>query len=72
MCAAGCRGENGSDPQTFEVVGREAELEAIGAFLGDPASRALVLEGEAGIGKTTLWLAAAQRGSARCERRWSK
>jgi DNA-binding CsgD family transcriptional regulator len=46
------------------VVGREAELEAIAQLL-DPAAagpqpddagrRVLVLEGEAGIGKTTLW-----------------
>ena len=39
------------------LVGRQAELEVIEAFLdrveGGPA--ALVLEGEAGIGKTTLW-----------------
>jgi MoxR-like ATPase len=38
-----------------EVVGREAELEAIDRFLGSEAGRALVLEGEPGIGKTTLW-----------------
>ena len=43
-----------------ELVGRDAELEAIEAFLapreGERPS-ALVLEGEAGIGKTTLWRA---------------
>jgi DNA-binding CsgD family transcriptional regulator len=41
------------------VVGREEELEAITSFLdarGDLPG-ALVLEGEAGIGKTTLWRA---------------
>jgi len=41
------------------VVGREEELEAINSFLdarGDLPG-ALVLEGEAGIGKTTLWRA---------------
>lgn len=41
-----------------EIVGREEELERIGAFVasraGTPA--VLVIEGEAGIGKTTLWL----------------
>ncbi len=43
-----------------ELVGRDAELEAIERFLepgeGERPS-ALVLEGEAGIGKTTLWRA---------------
>ena len=40
-----------------EILGRQAELAAIGAFLTDRAgeARALVLEGEPGIGKTTLW-----------------
>jgi Predicted ATPase len=41
------------------VVGRERELAAVGAFLvavpDEP--RALLVEGEAGIGKTTVWLA---------------
>lgn len=41
------------------VVGRDEELGIVHAFL-EPASgvpRALLLEGEAGIGKSTLWLA---------------
>jgi DNA-binding CsgD family transcriptional regulator len=39
-----------------DIVGREAELERIGGFL-DPTcgDLALLLEGVAGIGKTTLW-----------------
>jgi DNA-binding CsgD family transcriptional regulator len=38
------------------VVGRGAELVQIGRFLDDAAGpSALLLEGEAGIGKTTLW-----------------
>jgi DNA-binding CsgD family transcriptional regulator len=37
-----------------EVVGREEELEAVRAFAVGEGSTALVLEGEAGIGKTTL------------------
>jgi hypothetical protein len=37
-----------------EVVGREAELEIVGAFAAGEGPTALVLEGEAGIGKTTL------------------
>ena len=41
------------------IVGREAELAAIQGFVEAPerAARALVLAGEAGIGKTTLWQA---------------
>lgn len=50
-----------------DVIGREAELRAVGAFLDalavDPA--ALLLEGDAGIGKTTLWLAAVERARER-------
>ena len=51
-----------------DIVGREVELAAIQAFLERPAEGpvALVLEGEAGIGKSTLWLtgveAARERG----------
>ena len=39
------------------IVGRESELAGIEAFLAeaDRGARALVLVGEAGIGKTTLW-----------------
>jgi predicted ATPase len=39
------------------VVGREAELGAIEDLIGALGSgpTALVLEGEAGIGKTTVW-----------------
>jgi hypothetical protein len=42
-------------------VGREDELEALAGFL-DPDSlpRAAVLAGEAGIGKTTVWLTAGE------------
>ena len=41
------------------VIGREAELAALAAFLdGLPSgSAAIVLRGEAGVGKTTLWQA---------------
>jgi AAA ATPase-like protein len=47
------------DGARLEVVGRELELATIAAFVDGSASgvRALVLEGEAGVGKTTLWLA---------------
>jgi DNA-binding CsgD family transcriptional regulator len=36
-----------------EIVGRDVELERLGDFLERPG--ALVVEGEAGIGKSTLW-----------------
>lgn len=41
------------------VVGRDRELADIASFLeaGDGARRVLLIEGEAGIGKTTLWRA---------------
>jgi predicted ATP-dependent serine protease len=44
----------------FEIVGREEELAELKAFVGKvhEGPAALVLEGEAGIGKSTLWLAA--------------
>ena len=45
---------------TEPILGRDPELSEIGSFLdavaGDPAG--LILEGEAGIGKTTLWRSA--------------
>ena len=49
------------------VVGRERELAAVGAFLTavPDGPRALVLEGEAGIGKTTVWLAAVRAADDR-------
>jgi DNA-binding NarL/FixJ family response regulator len=40
-----------------EVVGRDAELELIGGWLAERDPDVLVLEGEAGAGKTTLWRA---------------
>jgi len=45
------------------VVGREAELDAIDAFLADRAAlpAGLVIDGPAGAGKSTLWQAAVDR-----------
>jgi len=44
--------------QGAEIVGRDEELRAISSFLEQtPLSGALLIEGEAGIGKTTLWRA---------------
>jgi hypothetical protein len=41
-----------------EVLGRERELAALDRFLEEPGgTTVLLLEGDAGIGKTTLWLA---------------
>jgi ATP/maltotriose-dependent transcriptional regulator MalT len=42
---------------SHEVVGREEELEALAAFVGSVSDypAVLLLEGGAGIGKTTLW-----------------
>jgi AAA ATPase domain len=52
---------------THEVVGREMELESAARFLeelqGGPA--ALVIEGEPGIGKTTLWFEVVKAAGAR-------
>lgn len=51
----------------YEVVGRDAELAEIGRWL-DSGSGLLLIEGEPGIGKTTLWRAgveaALERGRA--------
>ena len=43
-----------------EIIGREEELEALARFIDDIDRRpaGLVLDGEAGVGKTTLWRAA--------------
>ncbi len=47
-----------------ELVGRDEELAALNAFVAgaDPGARALLLEGEAGIGKTSLLEAAVEEG----------
>ncbi len=50
----------------FEVVGREEELASVAAFVDEARDgpAALVLEGEAGIGKSTLWLAGVEHARA--------
>ena len=52
---------------TGAIVGREAELGAVGRFLDRVAlgPAALVIEGEAGIGKTTVWQEAIAAAEAR-------
>jgi hypothetical protein len=47
------------------VVGRDAELAEVDAFLGAPGGGTIVLEGDAGIGKTTLWRTAVARAAER-------
>jgi hypothetical protein len=41
----------------FGIVGRDAEVASLQAFVGDAGriGAALVLQGDAGIGKSTLW-----------------
>jgi DNA-binding CsgD family transcriptional regulator len=52
-----------------QIVGRDAELDAIASFLEPGAgSGALLIEGDAGIGKTTLWRCGVERGA---ERGWN-
>ena len=48
-----------------QLVGREAELQAITDALATEPPLAIMLEGEAGIGKTTQWLAAVEQGRER-------
>jgi DNA-binding CsgD family transcriptional regulator len=49
------------------IVGREAELEAVRRFLDGMPDRAagLLIEGDAGIGKTTIWEAAVESCGSR-------
>ena len=52
---------------TLQIIGREEERGVVLSFVDDvPAGpSALVLEGEAGIGKSTLWLAGVEHAHAR-------
>lgn len=47
------------------IVGRDDELAAIDDFIAGAGAAVLLLEGEPGIGKTTLWREAAARAEAR-------
>jgi DNA-binding CsgD family transcriptional regulator len=51
----------------FEVIGREDELASVAAFVDESRDgpAALVLEGQAGIGKSTLWLAGVEHARTR-------
>lgn len=48
-----------------DVIGREPELELIERWLDGPRPAALLIEGEAGIGKTTLWRSAVELAEQR-------
>ena len=52
---------------TTEIVGRDEELASVHAFIGaaEEGAAALVLEGEAGIGKSTLWRAGVAHARSR-------
>ena len=52
-------------PAATEVFGRDVELATVHAFVAGRGARALVLAGEAGIGKTTLWQAGIDAARAR-------
>ncbi len=47
-----------------ELIGRDEELQRVQRFLERPGSRALLIAGEAGVGKTSLWRAAVGRAEA--------
>jgi predicted ATPase len=47
------------------IVGRDEELAAVTTFLDGDLPAAIVLAGEAGIGKTTVWRAALERARGR-------
>ena len=50
-----------------EIIGRDEEFDSMSAFLDRPAgaAAAFILEGEAGIGKSTLWRAGVEAARAR-------
>jgi DNA-binding CsgD family transcriptional regulator len=55
-----------SDAGDAAIVGRRAELDEIDRLLGDEGPAAAVLfDGEAGIGKTTIWRAGVRRARVR-------
>jgi tetratricopeptide (TPR) repeat protein len=55
------------DPKTSEIVGRDAELASVYGFIDqvEDGAAVLVLDGDAGIGKSTLWLAGVEHARAR-------
>ena len=47
-----------------ELIGRDEELQRVQRFLDGAGARALLIAGEAGVGKTSLWQAAVGRAEA--------
>jgi DNA-binding CsgD family transcriptional regulator/tetratricopeptide (TPR) repeat protein len=47
-----------------ELIGRDEELQRVQRFLDRPGVRTLLIAGEAGVGKTSLWQAAVSRAEA--------
>src|SRR6185295_6235657 len=56
------------DGQTASIIGRDGERASIERSLAGPRPAALIVEGEAGIGKTTLWTFAIETARARGDR----
>jgi DNA-binding NarL/FixJ family response regulator len=48
-----------------EILGRDGELAAVERFFERPPPSALLIDGEAGIGKTTVWRGALRRAEAK-------
>ena len=48
-----------------ELIGRDEELLRVQQFLERAGARALLIAGEAGVGKTSLWQAAVGRAEAK-------
>jgi len=62
----GASGHDLAKKMPFQIVAREEDLASVHAFVGEvQAGAVLVLEGEAGIGKSTLWLAGVERARSR-------
>ena len=59
---------------TAEIIGRETELAALQTFLDRSSDgvRALVLEGDPGVGKSTLWQAGVEAARERSPRRLAR
>src|SRR6058998_3524042 len=53
---------------TTPIVGRDEELGSIERFVGESGPGTLLIEGEAGIGKSTLWSFALEVATSRAAR----
>ena len=63
----GASGHDLARKMPFQIVAREEDLASVNAYVGEvqAGAAALVLEGEAGIGKSTLWLAGVEHARSR-------